>query len=749
MVDLLGIKRMLTPLLKGLPFILLCMVLAWYLANRSIIYLVPKYEATSVLKLDDSNWGLGNTIAYKDFEKFRTSNKVATEVAVIKSETVIKEAVSMLGFTESLYSVGEIRKTELFGKNNPFSLSYTLKDEGLMDRQLWLMVDDSLNLTLHVPGTEKSYSLQSGDKIDDPSINLEIAFSEQWLASYSKKLLPGEYYFTINSERSQIEEIKNHLEIVAKDKDVPILRVIYSHEVPEKTARVANAMAKVYVTDQVSNKTKIAKKTYNFIDERLKEVATKLSDVNARLENYKDEKDIIQFQTEVTYDLRRLEELKKSIAVQQIRISSLDTLMSYLDRGAYDLLSTAPQVGFGDLLFTELFKNIQSAKREKSELLLRYTEKHESVVLADEQIRQSADIAYTTIMNKRQEVFAEMGVLKNQIASQESSMEVLPQQERELEALERLADQHQKQYDYLKEKKDEAGIASAANISFHRILQEAVLPKKPVSPNKTLIYMASVFIAMMTSIALVYLFSFINPKVKNSDDIERNSSIPVIGELPKRNKKSYDPSVNNLAFHFLRSPKQKPEVVLFTSLSGESSVAPEISDALSKMNRKVLYMSLRWNKSAKKEKGLSEILLRNHAISNLIHSHHTSYDVIYPGVNAGAFLAGHPDFESTLSALKYEYEFIILDADSLSRAPETKTLAGLSDRIIINIEKSKTSLRELEIADIIQMDFPEKKVGFVLSRRGGNRKNTVKWALPSKWKALDVEGAHIVSAINA
>ena len=747
MVELLGIKRMLTPLLKGLPFIIICMLLAYYFAHRSIIYFVPKYEATSVLKLDDSNWGLGNTIAYKDFEKFRTSNKVATEVAVIKSETVIKEAVSKIGFTESWFSVGEIRKSELFGRNNPFSVSYILKDESLMDRQIWLMVSDSLGITLHIPGTDKVYKINSGDIIDDSQIELKVTFSEQWLDNYNRNLLPGEYYFKINSERSQIKEIKENLTIVAKDKDVPILRVIYKHEVPEKTAKVANAMAEVYVTDQVDNKTQIAKKTYDFIDDRLKEVAIKLNQVNGQLEDFKDEEDIIQFQTEVTNDLRRLEELKKSIAVQQIRISTLDTLLTYLDSGSYDLLSTAPQVGFGDLLFTELFKNLQSAKRKKSELLLRYTDKHESVVLADQQIRQSADIAYTTIMNKRQEVFAEMAVLKKQISSQESKMEVLPQQERELEALERLAYQHQKQYDYLKEKKDEAGIAAAANISFHRILQHAAIPENPVSPNKTLIYMASVFIAMLTSIALVYLISFINPKVRNKDDIQRNSSIPVLVELPKKSKKSYTAAINNLAFHLLKSPSRNAQVILFSSLKGETSLAPDVSASLSGMNRKVIFLSLQWSKDEQSRKGLSEILLNNHAVSSLINYSPQGYDMIHTGINAGSYLVGHPALENLLSALKHEYEFIILDADSLSQAPETKILTGLSDHLIINVDRGRTAQKALKIADYIQMEFPKKKVGFVLCR--SKRMKNVSWSLPSKWKNLEADTVQSIETVNA
>ena len=74
----------------------------------------------------------------------------------------------------------------------------------------------------------------------------------------------------------------------------------------------------------------------------------------------------------------------------------------------------------------------------------------------------------------------------------------------------------------------------------------------------------------------------------------------------------------------------------------------------------------------------------------------------------------------------------MIDSYALSTHPETKKLASLSDTILIQIDRAKTNTKQLALADIIQLEYPEKDVGFIMN--SSIRTSKVTWSLPSPWK---------------
>ncbi|HEY8875893.1 MAG TPA: Wzz/FepE/Etk N-terminal domain-containing protein [Desulfosporosinus sp.] len=64
------------------------------------------------------------------------------------------------------------------------------------------------------------------------------------------------------------------------------------------------------------------------------------------------------------------------------------------------------------------------------------------------------------------------------------------------------------------------------------IVDRAVLPDKPVKPNKTLNVLIAFVVGLMASVGMVFLLEYLDNTVKTSQDVEDILGIPVLGVIP-------------------------------------------------------------------------------------------------------------------------------------------------------------------------------------------------------------------------
>lgn len=69
-----------------------------------------------------------------------------------------------------------------------------------------------------------------------------------------------------------------------------------------------------------------------------------------------------------------------------------------------------------------------------------------------------------------------------------------------------------------------------------KVLEEANIPQKPVSPNKLLNTFIGFLLGFMISIALVIAIQYFNASFRNKDEIERILGLSVIGTIPLAEK---------------------------------------------------------------------------------------------------------------------------------------------------------------------------------------------------------------------
>ncbi|SER23697.1 exopolysaccharide transport family protein [Neolewinella agarilytica] len=523
----------LRPYLRGLPIIVLAMVAGFLFAKKYLSYTTPMYESTTKIKLADLNQGVTGNNLFKDLDVFASTNKIAMEIEVLKSQVLLEKMLMDLDFEEELSRVGRLTTKELF-KEKPFFHQLHILDDSFYNKDWTIKVQDTLNYTVSLPGLETEFTGTFGDTLQlGNAATLLLEKNTSLMAIKANLEMKGEYKLVRYSPSRLIEKVAANLDVVSVDKDVAILRIIYKSNVPEKAAILTDALAQTYISDYIEEKFKTADVTSDFLDQQIAKVYQDLSRAEMRIEGYRVDNNIINIRQETETDLRKISQLKIQQTNVQMSLEAIQELDDYISSGKDDFLKLAPNFeAFTDLLSTEMIKKIKQLQLEKADLLLIYKADHELVVNVDKKIKYYTDYFIESISNTRKNLETKHAKLNTNIEEAEKVFIGLPERERILSILDREFQIHQQSYIFLNEKRIEAEIAKAAKHAFHRVIHKASIPQKPVSPNRPIIIIVSTLLGMIGAIIFIFLVNASKARVNDLNSVEKNTDIPVLFGAP-------------------------------------------------------------------------------------------------------------------------------------------------------------------------------------------------------------------------
>ncbi len=523
----------LRPYIRGLPLILLAMAAGFLAARKYLSYTTPMYEATTKIKLADLENGVTGNNLFKDLDVFASTGKIAMEIEVIKSQMLIRRALAGLAFDEELSRIGKVMNKELY-RDKPFFHQLTVHDAEFYDRDWAIQVHDSVRYTVTLPGTEECIPGTFGDTLHLRSAaSLFLEKNTALLAERPELPLVGPYRLHKYSTIQLVEKVLGNLDVVSVDKDVAVVRIIFRSNVPEKAAAFTDILARTYIDDYIDDKFRTADITAGFLDEQIAEVYRELSAAEMKIQGYRERNDVINIRQETETDLRKISQMKVQQTNARMSLDAIEKLDTYIQQGKENFLELAPNFeAFTDLLSTEMVKKIKELQAERADLLLDYQPGHELVRAVDEKISYYTDYFVESIANTRRNLETKYENLSRDIEEAEKVFIGLPERERVLTILERNFQIQQQSYIFLNEKRIEAGIARAATHAFHRIIQQAAVPHRPVSPNRAIITIVSCLLGMFAAIFLIFVVNASKARVNDVSSIEQNTDIPVLYTAP-------------------------------------------------------------------------------------------------------------------------------------------------------------------------------------------------------------------------
>lgn len=187
-----------------------------------------------------------------------------------------------------------------------------------------------------------------------------------------------------------------------------------------------------------------------------------------------------------------------------------------------------------------LFKRLAELRKERDELLDRYTEMHPDV----------------------RRIVGEIGTLQEQLKN-------LPEPGAELESPIAPHDYEldQRLYRMFRERLEEARISEAELVSDIVIVDPAIPPKYPVRPNKPLIITFGIAVGLTVSLTSVFVVERLDTTIGTIEDIESFLKLPALGVIPYMGPKEDKRPLGRkgrFLFERLRHPRVKPKDMIAT-----------------------------------------------------------------------------------------------------------------------------------------------------------------------------------------
>lgn len=728
------IVRILNPAFRGIPLIIGIMMVMIFLATRIVQYSTPMYECTGRIKLEDANTDISNTNLFKTFDVFTQPGKIMAEVEVIKSPEILRATLGNIPFDISYFRAGKIRTSELF-YDSPFEVRYSITDNLYYGIPFNILVIDTTTYRLDYMVNGHTYKIVNtfSNPVALKGITLTIKMNKAVLSNKPGINLYDNYYFTINSQDQQIAELSKYIDVKELDKEIPVVRIMCKHPVPEKAMILTNALMETYINEGIRIKTGAAKKTVDFIDNQLTDIGNKLSESEAEMESYRMKNHITNTKLEVETDLKKVAQLKVQLTNVEMNLATLDTLDFYINQGDEDFLDKAANYeGYGGLLYTEMMKRIKNLQSEKKELLLKYTAENEKVKIMDDKIADVVDYIKKNIHNARNSMQIQRNKIAKDIELAELPFLNVPTKEKNMVILEREFKLNQEIYNFLNEKRTEANIVQSATFSFHRIIQRATLPIDPVSPKKTFTILVFGFLGLLLSIVFIYGYEAISSRVKYKDQLEKNSSCPVIADIRhEKNKDQSMPDFLALATRLVMNHKGSQIITITSGIDneGKTFVAERLARAFAEMKINVLLVgtNLRDNTighlhAMKSKKGFSEYVTTNVSAEECIHP--TTYDGLYimpegksTFIPEAIFI--NPAIENKLHLLQTKFQVILLDTPSFDTSLDAIPLIGFSNMTLYIFRANYSKTKMILDPDLLKEEYGVENIRLVLNDVAG------------------------------
>lgn len=544
-----------------------------------------------------------------------------------------------------------------------------------------------------------------------------------------------------------------------------LVNIRIRHKNPQMAATLANAIAKAYSEQNAEQRLTSLNNTFEFIDKQYKDNEEKLTrareDINAFKENHKILYSNPLEQQKITN--QRLDYLNnKRVEIETERqnagylLSELKAIPVSTDNvRAYDIL-------IGSSSFESAMNECKTLQREEHKLLVTYLEKSPQVTSIRDQITTcrngvlaSMKNAVTGLNSKHQaliklnqEIVSEIQTLQKEALELDQLRLLYEQVESQKQEQERLFEQSQK-------KLNEVSLNRLLEVNNIRILDMAIAPQKPVSPNLILNGAITLFAALIAGVLIVLLLELLDISVRTQSDIEERARLPFLGAVPQipRGRNYSGRGAHRFVLENPRSPVVESirtlrttlafqlksgtsHVLLITSaqpLEGKTMTSINLAVATAMGGQRVVLIEADMRRpriyealNLKSEKGLSSVIANQMPVSEALMDTEIEQLKLLPCGSIPsnpAELFETKRFEEMLNELRSMFDVVIIDSPPVTVVTDALIISRHVHGVILVARADKTPLpmlvRARELLEGVSAPIMGCVLNGVTSRSGG------------------------------
>lgn len=712
------------------PLYLICVLIALFIMFLFHRYSVERYELRGSILIKQLNAPEVRILDRSNI--FSGSSNLENDILLLTSKNLAEEALKKLHFDVSYFASTNIKEVELYDKSPiKVEIDWSFNQAGSGVINFTVLSEEEFILTNEERGFFDFLAAKASGPFDEQLLNKNYRFGEMIQTDRSrfkvqklKNLNPGDkVHFIIHHPSDLIDRYSRSISVRPVNSYGTVLQISTVTEVVEKGRDYINAIMESYLDYDLKEKNRINEKTLSFLDDQLHILEDSLKAVENQLLRFKVENKLLDVNSEFGGVLGNMQSMGDMVQEIDFQLSYYKALQAYLVEKSLDYSEImAPSiVGLDDSFLNGMISSLVNLSLDRRKLLVLVNEQHPKVRELDGQISKLRENIFENIDNlvinterRRKEALRKQVDLDQQFS-------MLPQTESNFTGIFRQYRLRENLYNYLLEKRAEARIAKASNVSDNSILDYA-RKGSLMFPKKAQNYGIAVGLGLFVPLLFLVAFQFINNKIMDQVQLKNAVRFPLLGTIgfSRRNTNmlvaEYPKSIEAEAFRSLRSAlfyfasdKKCKNILITSSVSGEGKtfISLNLATAMALSGKKtcLIGMDLRRPKigdymGVKSKLGLSSYLVNKAEKEEIVLE--TKYDNLFL-VPSGPIPPNPSELllknrlSEFLKYLESEFEVIIMDTPPVGLVSETMDLFRFSDVNLYIVRQNYTYKKYLTV----------------------------------------------------
>lgn len=481
-----------------------------------------------------------------------------------------------------------------------------------------------------------------------------------------------------------------------------------------------NATVRMLIKIQLDGKNQFATNTIRFIDSTLVSMEAQLKQTGNELKTFSKDKNIFDIEGGGEKFSNKIMDFDVQKDQVTRKIAYYNSLRAYLNNSVdYSRLPAPSVAGIEDANIIAGVAKLITLSTQRSEMA--YAVKSDKIFKDfDNQMQAVKNVLIENISSAKNSLLYDLSLVNAKIGEAESTVKRLPQEQQELLKIKRKYDLNDNIYTEFLQKRNEAEIVKASNLSdIHFIDPAKDIGGGLIGPKTSVNYILALFLGILVPLMFIFILFFINNSIQNIDDISKLTNIPIIGVIGF-NKESVNLAVFDKpksalseAFRGVRSSlqflykKQQLEgsktLMITSSISGEGKTFCSINIAtvfaLSEKKTVIVGLDLRKPRLADEfcltnhQLGVVNYLIKQNTLEEITNSTQISnLDIILSGPippNPSELILGDAMGE-LINELKQKYDYIILDTPPVGLVSDALELIQYTDVTLYIVRQNYT-----------------------------------------------------------
>lgn len=695
-----------------------CLIAAWvYLYMSTPVYTI---SATVLIKDDKKGGSAGMLSGLESLGldgMVSSSQNIDNEIEVLHSKTIAKEVVEDLGLYISYTDEDEFPSRNIY-KTSPVQVSLTPQEADLLEEpmivEMTLQPQGSIDVNVKIGDDEYQKHFEKLPAVFPTERGTLAFFLPPDSVLSSKRTLEEttdsekttrNITATINKPLAVAKGYCKNMTIEPTSKTTSVAVISLKNSNVQRGKDFINKLLEMYNINTNNDKNEVAQKTAEFINERISIISKELGSTEKDLESFKRGAGITDLTSDAQIALTGSAEYEKKRVENQTQINLLQDLQKYMQNEGYEVLPS--NIGLQDVNLAAAINRYNEVLVERKRLLRTSTENNPTIINLDTSISAMKENVQVSLDRVLRGLFITKADLDREANRYSRRISEAPGQEREFVSIARQQEIKAGLYLMLLQKREENAITLAATANNAKIIDDAIADEAPVSPKGKMIYLIALVLGVGIPVGVIYLLELTKFKIEGRSDVEKLTSVPIVGDIPLTDEKQGAIAVfenqNNLmseTFRNIRTNLQfmlenDKKVILVTSTvsgEGKSFISANLAISLSLLGKKVVIVGLDIRKPGlnkvfnipRKEVGITQYLANPEKnLMDLVQLSDVSKNLyILPGgtvpPNPTELLA-RDGLDKAIETLKKNFDYVILDTAPVGMVTDTLLIGRVAD----------------------------------------------------------------------